>query len=281
VPGDRAMIKVDLHLHSNFSDGVLPPGRLVSMGKQRGVSVMCLTDHDTTEGVPSFMAACRRLGIRGIAGIELSADYPSTLHILGYRIDFKNPALQKALDSIRRARDLRNDQICEMLQGLGMDVTMEEVEAEAGGGVAARPHIARVMIKKGYVRDQRSAFSAYLGRSGKAYVPRKRLSPEDCIGLIREAGGVAVLAHPILTSQCYEKIRSLAGSLKESGLWGMECYTSRHDGEQVFRYLSIASDLGLFPTAGTDFHGGNGPAPPLGISVPVGMIPWARLGVSL
>lgn len=275
------MIRVDLHLHSTFSDGTLSPAMLADLGKKRGISVMSLTDHDTTEGLPSFLAACRRRGIRAVTGVELSADFPATLHILGYRIDFKNRGLEKALNSIRKARDLRNGRICEKLQALGFDVTLDEVEAEAGGEVSARPHIARVMVKKGYVRDLRTAFSIYLGRSGKAYADRERLSPEDCIKIIREAGGVAVFAHPAETSGCYEKIRDLALRLKKSGLWGIECYTSKHNAEQIFRYLSIAADLGLFPTAGSDFHGGGDPSPALGVSVPVEMIPWARLGVSL
>ncbi|MGI6253687.1 MAG: PHP domain-containing protein [Aminivibrio sp.] len=275
------MIRIDLHLHSTFSDGALLPGELVALGKKRGVSVMSLTDHDTTAGLPSFMAACGRSGIRGVAGVELSADFPSTLHILGYRIDFRSAGLEKALESIREARNLRNRQICDRLQSLGLHIVIEDVEAEAAGDVAARPHIARVMIRKGYVQDQRAAFSAYLGRTGRAYVPRERLSPEKCIELIREAGGVAVLAHPVQTSQCYERVREVAGELKDAGLWGMECYSSKHDAGQIFRYLSIASGLELFPTAGSDFHGGSGPSPSLGISVPLGMIPWARLGVSL
>jgi predicted metal-dependent phosphoesterase TrpH len=279
--GCGGMIRVDLHTHSTFSDGALSPERLAALGKRRGVSVMSLTDHDTTEGLPRFLAACRKLGIRGVPGIELSAEFPSTLHILGYRIDPSDRRLEEALTAIRRARDIRNARICEKLQSLGIDVSLEEVEAEAGGEVAARPHFARIMIRKGYVKDHRTAFSLYLGRSGKAYASRERLLPEDCIRLVREAGGVAVMAHPVETSASYEKIRSVAGRLKEAGLWGMECYTSKHNSEQVFRYLSIASDLGLFPTAGSDFHGGPGPAPPPGIRVPAGMIPWARLGVSL
>jgi predicted metal-dependent phosphoesterase TrpH len=136
------MILVDLHLHSTFSDGSLTPEQLADQGKHRGLSVMSLTDHDTTAGLPSFMAACSRLNVRAVAGIELSADYPSTMHILGYRLDFSHPSLEKTLESIRKARDWRNSEMCRNLRKIGFDITLEEVEAEAAGDVVARPHMA-------------------------------------------------------------------------------------------------------------------------------------------
>ncbi len=275
------MILVDLHLHSTFSDGSLTPEQLAAQGKNRGISVMSLTDHDTTAGLPSFMAACSRLNVRAVAGVELSADYPSTMHILGYRFDYTHPRLAETLESVRKARDWRNEEMCRNLRKLGFDITLEEVEAEAAGDVVARPHMAKVMVRKGYVQDVGAAFSRYLGNSGPAYAHRERLSPEDCISLIREAGGVAVLAHPVQTAESYAEIRLIAGKLKEWGLWGLECISAKHTAEQIFQYLSVAAEFGLFPTAGSDFHGSANPAAAMGIPVSEDFLPWARLGVTL
>ncbi|TDY55003.1 hypothetical protein C8D99_12626 [Aminivibrio pyruvatiphilus] len=275
------MILIDLHLHSTFSDGSLTPEQLAAQGKNRGISVMSLTDHDTTAGLPSFMAACSRLNVRAVAGVELSADYPSTMHILGYRFDYTHPRLAETLESVRKARDWRNEEMCRNLRKLGFDITLEEVEAEAAGDVVARPHMAKVMVRKGYVQDVGAAFSRYLGNSGPAYAHRERLSPEDCISLIREAGGVAVLAHPVQTAESYAEIRLIAGKLKEWGLWGLECISAKHTAEQIFQYLSIASGLGLFPTAGSDYHGSAVLSSAIGIPVPEDLLPWARLGVTL
>lgn len=274
------MIRIDLHLHSTFSDGRLTPEQLAARGKRFRISVMSLTDHDTTAGLSSFMAACRRQKIRAVPGIELSAEFPSTLHILGYRIDWSHPPLEEALRTVRDARDRRNEKICQNLRDLGFDITLKEVEREAGEGVIARPHMAAVLVRKGYVRDMPSAFAQYLGKNGKAYVNRKRLSPEECIALIRGAGGVAVMAHPVQTSEDYGEVRSIAGELKTMGLWGMECITSKHRSDQILRYLTIASDLGLFPTAGSDFHG-IGSLPEMGVVVCDQFLPWARLGLTL
>jgi hypothetical protein len=171
--------------------------------------------------------------------------------------------------------------MCRNLRKLGFDITLEEVEAEAAGDVVARPHMAKVMVRKGYVQDVASAFSRYLGNSGPAYAQRERLSPEECISLIRETGGVAVLAHPVQTADNYAEIRLVAGKLKEWGLWGMECISAKHSAEQIFQYLSIASGLGLFPTAGSDYHGSSSLSAAMGIAVPEDLLPWARLGVTL
>lgn len=274
------MIRIDLHLHSTFSDGRLTPEQLAARGRRRKVSVMSLTDHDTTAGIPSFMAACARQKIKGVPGIELSAEFPSTLHILGYRIDWSHSPLEEALRLVRNDRDRRNEKICQNLRDLGFPITLEEVEREAGGEVIARPHMAVVMVRKGYVRDMATAFAEYLGKNGKAYANRRRLSPSQCIALIRGAGGVAVLAHPVQTSEDYGEVRAIAEELKTQGLWGMECITSKHRSDQILRYLTIASDLGLFPTAGSDFHG-IGPLPEMGVVVSEDFLPWARLGISL
>ncbi|MDR1621722.1 MAG: PHP domain-containing protein, partial [Synergistaceae bacterium] len=144
------MLKIDLHLHSDCSDGVLSPDELVRELRAKRVSAASLTDHDTIDGVKSFLTRCRRASIKGVAGVELSAAHDGVLHILGYRFDVENEALRSALEQNRKARNLRNVRICEKLRELGFDITLEEAELCAGTEVVGRPHIARVLWNKGY-----------------------------------------------------------------------------------------------------------------------------------
>lgn len=275
------MILVDLHTHSTCSDGTLKPDALVRAARARKVSVLSLTDHDTTEGVPAFLAACRHTGVRGLPGIELSAEAPYTLHILGYNITPGNGPLEKRLETLREHRKDRNAAICQRLRDLGLEVTLEEVGAEAGGEVIARPHIARVLIRKGYVQDMAGAFRAYLADGAAAYVPRVRLPVEECIDLIRQSGGVAVLAHPGQMGLGEPTLKTVLQELKEMGLWGLECLSSHHRYEEIYQYLKLAASLGLYTTAGSDFHGWNRPGVQLGIPVGEDFLPWARLQVPL
>lgn len=275
------MILIDLHTHSTCSDGTLSPEALVRAAKARKVSVLSLTDHDTTEGVSKFLSACSHAGIRGLSGIELSAEAPYTLHILGYNITPGNGPLEKRLARLREHRKDRNAAICKRLRELGLDITLEEVQEEAKGDVVARPHIARVLIRKGYVQDMAGAFRVYLADGAAAYIPRVRLSPAECIELIRQSGGVPVLAHPGQMGLAEEPLKAILRELKEMGLWGMECLSSHHRYEEIYQYLKLADSMGLFATAGTDFHGWNRPGVQLGIPVGEDFLPWARLQVAL
>ena len=285
------MVRIDLHLHSTFSDGSMTPEALVAHGRSKGVTVMSLTDHDTIDGLPSFLAACARWNMAGIPGIELSADHARTVHILGYRLDLRRAGgapsasgqsgMRKLLEEVRRGRDERNAAMCENLRRMGLGITLEEVALEAGGDIVARPHMARVLVRKGYAQDIVSAFARYLNTSSPAYVERYRLSPEACIRMISDAGGLAVLAHPAQTTEDLSELREIVRMLKDAGLWGIECVSSRASAEQIFRHLSLAAEFSLFPTAGSDFHGANRPSSTMGVSVAEDFLPWARLGVSL
>ncbi|MDR2175427.1 MAG: PHP domain-containing protein [Synergistaceae bacterium] len=274
------MLKIDLHLHSTFSDGTLSPEDLVRALKAEKVSVAALTDHDTADGTGDFLERCRRASIRGVAGVELSAAYERTLHILGYRFDIGNEALQSALAKNRKARGERNVLICEKLRGLGFDISLEELRAGAGG-VIGRPHMARAMRDKGYVPDVRTAFEKYLKRGAAAYVPRVLLSAGESIQRIREAGGLPVLAHPLQTTPDLDDLPAVLRPLKDAGLWGLECWFAGCGVRDVYRCLSIAGEFGLHPTAGSDFHSGfhfglHGGAK-VGVAVNDGLLPWARL----
>ena len=279
------MLRVNLHLHSTCSDGTCPPPELVRLLSLHGVAVASLTDHDTAEGVPAFLAACRKRGIRGVAGVELSSYLetptggpgPDELHILGYRFDLKDPALNAAFAHCVEGRRRRNEAICHKLTALGFPVSLEEVEARAGDGVTGRPHIAQVLLDKGYVPTRRDAFARYLGEGGAAYVPRELPSSEEVIRLILEAGGLPVWAHPLNSLSDPDGFEDVLDRLGNAGLWGVECWFHGSTPAQTLRCLMAAGRRGLYATAGTDFHGRAGHSAKIaGRVVPDDVLPWAR-----
>ncbi|MCL1940772.1 MAG: PHP domain-containing protein, partial [Synergistaceae bacterium] len=215
------MLRIDLHTHSTFSDGTLSTDELVSLAKRRHISVLSLTDHDSVSGIPSFLSSCNKHKIKGIAGIELSAKYPGVLHILGYRFDHDKLSKSGLLREIREDREARNAAICDKLKKIGMDISLDEISEWAKKDVIARPHIARFLVKKGYVSNIDEAFEKYLQKGAVGYVARFRAEAEKCISLIRENGGLPVLAHPWQTSRDMFEIRKLAAELKSFGLWGI------------------------------------------------------------
>lgn len=276
------MILIDMHVHSTSSDGTFAPEQLPLAAKRRHLSFVSLTDHDTTSGLKRFGTACRNEKISGLYGIELSADADFTMHILGYRVRLGCEALESRLEDVRAYRDRRNVEICAKLQSLGMgDITVEGAAAFSKGEVVARPHIAQMMIARGYVSSIREAFNRYIGAGAPAYVPRVRPSAEECIEMISAAGGLAVLAHPAQTRLSDDNLEKLLARLKDVGLWGLESIYSSHSPEQICKYLSLADKFGLYSTAGSDFHGANSPGTELGMPVSEDFLPWARLGVEI
>ena len=275
------MIRIDMHCHSNCSDGSESPEAMARLGKRRGLTLISLTDHDTIDGVPAFMSSSRKLGVRAISGVEISAEYPQTMHILGYNFDPKDEEFCAALKKIQHHRDERNRKVLERLQELGFPLTMADIQKEAGKGVIGRPHFAFALIRLGAVHDILSAFTEYLGRGGKAYVHKVCLSPEETIHAIHRAGGVSVLAHPIQTCQDMDKLAEILRWLKSVGLWGLECYSGHHNYEQTKAYRALALSTGLEVTAGSDYHGRGRPGCHLGVPVPETLLPWARLGIRM
>jgi predicted metal-dependent phosphoesterase TrpH len=241
---------------------------------------MALTDHDTLDGWPEFRRSCADASIQAISGVELSAAAETTVHILGYRLE-RPEAMERALEWVMKKRGERNERVASLLAAAGTGVTMEDVTREAKGRVVARPHFARALVAKGCAPDVQSAFSMYLAKGAPAYSPREALSPEECVGLVRDAGGLPVLAHPSLTRLGDAELEKFLGKLKESGLWGLECISSHCSSEDAFKFLRMAGRLSLYPTAGSDFHGSIRPGASLGVMVEDDFLPWARLGVSL
>jgi predicted metal-dependent phosphoesterase TrpH len=241
---------------------------------------MALTDHDTIDGWEVFRDTCVKCSIRPVMGVELSSKFSRTAHILGYRMRRLEP-LEDSLSSMRDSRRRRNERMLELLTDLGLGLSMKDVESEAGGSIVARPHFASALVKKGYVSDAQSAFSKYLGRGALAYAARDGLSPADCVSVVKDAGGLPVLAHPSLTGFSAGELGEFLEDLKSHGLWGLECISSHCSPEDAYEFLAIAGEHGLFPTAGSDFHGSIRPNATLGVQVSDNFLPWARLGVSL
>ncbi len=257
---------VDLHVHSNASDGSLPPREVVRLARERGLAALALTDHDTIQGLPEALAAGADFGVEVIPGVEISAKHPGgSMHILGYFLDSQSETLAGRLAVLQQARRDRNPQIIAKLNALGIPLTLEQVAAISGAGQMGRPHIARALYEAGYVPSIQAAFDLYLNNRGKAYVGKFRFPPDEAIAMIREAGGVAVLAHPFtLNHPDPEALRVLLAGLAAMGLAGVECYYPEHTPEQEALYLRLARELDLAVTGGSDFHGDNKPEVALG-----------------
>ena len=251
-------------MHSTHSDGTDTPSRLVELASEAGLAAIALTDHDTTTGVAEAMEAGRQKGLRVLSGVEITCEYGGkSMDMLGFCFDSGAAELQKQLDRIQQGRRERNLEIIGKLNALGFDITYDEVAAEADktdGKIVGRPHFATVMIRKGIVTERQEAFDKYLAEGGAAYVQKLAVSPGECTAMIRNAGGVAVLAHPKLVRfPAGEDIDSLLTNLKNAGLEGLECYYSLHSEEETTCYLELAKKYELLVTGGSDYHGGNKP----------------------
>lgn len=254
------MARIDLHLHTRYSDGSLTPAEVVDLAHQAGVTALAITDHDIVDGIPHALNAATPLGIEVIPGVELSSRFhEQELHVLGYFVDWQDSTFRDHLAQQRRSRHVRNPQTIERLNALGLDLSEEEVKAKAGSDSIGRPHVAQVLVDKGYVQDTREAFDRYLKEGAPAYVPRMLSDTRDVIAWIRNAGGVPVLAHPAWTRRQGEPLYRLCACLKEAGLSGLEVFYSSHNRRQTSRFLELAKRLDLLATGGSDFHGAANP----------------------
>lgn len=250
------MSRIDLHLHTTYSDGSLSPAEVLGLAHKAGVSALAITDHDIVAGIPEAIETGACLGIEVIPGIEISSRYgESELHILGYFLDWKDSELSSRLAQLRASRHRRNPRIIEKLNELGLDLTYDEVKALAGTESVGRPHIARVLMEKGYVQSAKEAFDRYLAQGAAAYVPRELPEPAEAIAWIRAARGIPVLAHPTWVNESAEGLYKLCDKLKAEGLGGIEVHYSTHKPQQTSEFLSLAKRLNLLVTGGSDFHG--------------------------
>jgi 3',5'-nucleoside bisphosphate phosphatase len=244
--------KIDLHLHTNKSDGRLSPTELVRLAHKGGVRRMALTDHDTTAGVEEAMAAGKVLGVEVIPGVELGTDSRSgDLHMLGLFLDYQDAAFQATMARFREGRVARVHTIVSNLAGAGVNISVERVFEIAGEASVGRPHVAQALLEAGYIKSMPEAFEKWLAYGGPGDVPRDKLSPEDAIGLIHAVGGLAVVAHPYEGRNVLEMLPGLA----EAGLDGVETYYQGYGPDRVGELVAICAKLGLLPTGGSDFHG--------------------------
>ena len=247
---------IDLHIHSNASDGSLTPSEVVQTAARKGLGAIALTDHDTTDGIAEALAAGDSLDIEVIPGIEISCIWNDTeIHLLGLYIDYECEALQSFLHEAHRKRRERNQKILGAFQADGFSVTMEDLQSGNAKTTITRAHFARALLAKGYVQSIREAFETYLNPECPYYRKREPISPQDALPAICSADGFPVLAHPCQYRFGWEQTEEFILFLKHFGLKGLECFHSTNSPEESERLLSLARRHRLSPTGGSDFHG--------------------------
>jgi hypothetical protein len=255
------MIYADLHVHTTASDGAFRPCDVVAKAKDAGLSCIAVTDHDSVSGVAEAVKRGKEIGVDVIPGIELSALDESNsreMHILGHFISIEDEALRKWLDEFISSRKERAVKMVAKLNALGYGIEIGRVREIAGGEFIGRPHIARALLERGCISDTKQAFTSDLiGKKGKAYVERKKISPREAITLIRCCGGTACLAHPGFLPDGTSLREEMILSLTKMGMQAIEVFYPMHSRGQEEACLAMARRYGLVPTGGSDFHGGN------------------------
>lgn len=247
---------IDLHVHSTASDGTNSPAELAKIAVGAGLSAFALTDHDTLEGIREARNAAASHGVRLISACEISCEVEQgTMHLLVYFLEDRPGPLQDRLVTLQAGRTGRNDRILEVLQNNGIAVSIDDVLEEAGGGSVGRPHLAAVMLRKGYVSSIQEAFDLWLGKGCPAYMERERLSPEESIALARDSGAVSVLAHPGTLSMSPAELDVFVAELAAMGLDGIEAEYARYERHERDSYHALAERHGLCATGGSDYHG--------------------------
>ena len=260
---------IDLHMHSSCSDGTLTPEELAATALDLGLEAAALTDHDTVSGVERFLSAAAGTPLHAVPGVELASMlFNKDIHIVGLFIDPGNASLLSALEQMRLWREERNAEMVEMIRSKGYEITMDEVLAEAGGESVGRPHMASVLLKKGYFQDMQGVFNRLLGRNGSCYVLRRYYPVDACIRLIHEAGGLAVWAHPLHAARgARAALRKIGSRLVSYGLDGLECYYSMFAEEQQNDALEFARARSLLVSGGSDYHGASHPQVKMGTGI--------------
>ena len=282
------MKAIDLHVHSNRSDGTFSPKELVDYGIKKNLAAIALTDHDTIDGLDEIInyadslrtntsAFSKKQDLESgslttsitipeiIPGIEFSTEYEGKdVHILGLYIDYKSEAFQKPLQDFVDSRDLRNEKMCSLLQGAGIDITYEKLLAEYPGSVITRAHFGSYLLKHGYIKSMPEAFDKYVGDHCPYFIPREKVTPEQAVELILKANGVPVLAHPPLYHMSDSRLDKLVASLTEAGLMGIEAVYSTYSSSEERDMRRLADKYDLLISGGSDFHGANKPKLDLG-----------------
>ncbi|MBP5264789.1 MAG: PHP domain-containing protein [Lachnospiraceae bacterium] len=266
---------IDLHVHSTRSDGTYTPTELVEYAIEKGLTAFALTDHDTTDGLDEAISYANALRAEGkadvpevIPGIELSTNIEDTeVHVAGLFIDKENPEFRSYLKEFVASRNLRNVKMCAKLTEIGIPITAEELESAFPNCILTRAHFASWLREHGYVSSNKEAFDRYLGKRCPCYVPREKITPQKAIALILTAGGIPVLAHPILYRLSDARLEALVATLKEAGLMGIEAIYSTYEPSEERQIRRLAKKYDLLLSGGSDFHGTNKPRIDLGVGL--------------
>ncbi|MCL1931351.1 MAG: PHP domain-containing protein [Treponema sp.] len=270
-------IVIDLHTHSNASDGDYSPAQLLREAHKRGITALALTDHDTLGGLQSAHDEAQTAGIHFIPGIEISIKWAAEggapglgpggeFHLLGLGIRSPSPAFLAAIDDLSRRREARNREILDRMHELSIDATWEDILALSGGHSVGRPHFASLLVKRKIVKNREQAFARYLKAGMPLYVPKTGLAFAEAAALIRESGGIPVLAHPMSLFVAWGRLPDLVKFLKDGGLMGIEAWHPTAKAKACRRLEELGKALGLYITEGSDFHGTIRPDRKLGCS---------------
>lgn len=276
------MKKIDLHVHSNCSDGTMTPTEVVQHAAEVGLSAFALTDHDNTDGLEEALAAAADLDLEVIPGIEFSTRYEGKdVHIVGLEPNWNHPVFQECIQVYQTVRTRRNQAIIDKMAADGIDISAEKMKEAFGDAIWTRAHFARYLAEHGYVAHMWDAFETHVGPGCKYYVPREKITPQEVTALLREFDGIPILAHPMQYQLTDEQLRILLTELVACGLIGMEVYYSTHTEEETAYLANLAREFGLLPSGGSDFHGANKPAIALGsgknnLSIPYEIIEQLR-----
>ncbi len=259
---------VDLHVHSSCSDGTFSPRELVDYAREKGLAAFALTDHDTVDGLDDAMGYAGGIpdAPEVIPGIELSSEYQgSDIHVVGLYIHHHEERFRRKLQDFIDSRTGRNLKMCALLRQSGVPVTYEALTAAYPGSVITRAHYARYMVEHGFVKSRQEAFDRYVGDHAPCFIPREKITPEQAVQLILQAGGIPVLAHPILYGMGRDSLDTLVRKLKDAGLMGIEAIYSTYTPADERQVRSLAAKYGLLLSGGSDFHGANKPGLDLGV----------------
>ncbi|MAF85623.1 MAG: phosphatase [Dehalococcoidales bacterium] len=247
------MSKVDLHIHSSASDGLLSPTEIVRKSAALGLTIIALADHDTVDGIAPALAAAEAFPqLKVIPAVEISTDIPADeVHLLGYFLDYTGYELRAALERMRNSRRQRAQGMIAKLGDLGIHIEWQRVQEIAGDGSVGRPHLAQAMLEKGYTASIKEAFTKYISRDGPAYVERDKMTPPEAVALILRSNGLPVLAHPLFISDP----EKLVVELKAAGLVGIEAYYDNYTADEIDRLVCLANKYNLTTSGGSDYHG--------------------------
>lgn len=271
---------IDMHVHSTFSDGTNTPKELVEIAKRKGLAAFALTDHDTVDGLAEVICAAKNHHILLIPGVELSTGYKNIeqdVHILGYNIDYNSHVFTTHLKNFQQERIDRNIKMLKKMSDDGFDISYDSVISAYPDAVITRAHFARFLMDKGYVSSIREGFTKYLSKESKYYVTRELISPKQAVEIIKESGGKAVLAHPLLYGLDEKDLNSLISQLCSSGLDGIEAIYSLHSKEDEIYVRNLAKTFSLEISGGSDYHGDNKPDIELGsgkgnLEIPINLL---------